>query len=257
MRLLAIDIGNSNIVWGVFESDQLIADWRVGTDLAKTVDEYGILFLDLLHVKRMLPDSIDAVILSSVVPSLTTIFEELSEKYFQRISLTVSSELKTGLILRYENPGEIGTDRIVNAAAAFHRYGGPVIIVDFGTATTFCLVTRQGEYLGGAIAPGIRISADALFQHAAKLPKIELTRPKSVIGRDTASSMQAGIILGYAGLVDGLVTRMQQTIGEECHVLATGGLAGLLASESRTIREITPNLTLEGLALLYELNRPS
>jgi len=255
MRLLAIDIGNSNVVWGVFDDERLIADWRAGTDAAKTPDEYGILLLDLLGVKGIIPESLDAVILSSVVPPLTATFEELAEKYLHRLPLTVSSELKTGLTLRYENPAEIGTDRIVNAAAAFRRYGGPVIIVDFGTATTFCLVTKKGEYLGGAIAPGIRISAEALFQRAAKLPKIELIRPKSVIGRDTASSMQAGIIFGYAGLVDEIVTRMQQTIGQECFVVATGGLAGLLASESRTIREIRPDLTLEGLALLYQLNR--
>ena len=257
MNLLAIDIGNTNVVCGVFKDERLLADWRVGTDAAKTVDEYGILLLDLLRVKGILPESLDAVILSSVVPPLTSVFEELSEKYFQRLPLTASTELKTGLTLRYENPGEIGTDRIVNAAAAFRRYGGPVIIVDFGTATTFCLVTREGEYLGGAIAPGISISAEALFQHAAKLPKIELIRPKSVIGRDTVSSMQAGIIFGYAGLVDELVTRLQQAIGLECVVVATGGLAGLLASESRTIRELRPNLTLEGLALLYQMNRPS
>ncbi|HEY3198431.1 MAG TPA: type III pantothenate kinase [Nitrospirales bacterium] len=257
MNLLAIDIGNTNVVCGVFEDERLLADWRVGTDAAKTVDEYGILLLDLLRVKGITPESLDAVILSSVVPPLTSVFEELSERYFQRLPLTASTELETGLTLRYENPGEIGTDRIVNAAAAFRRYGGPVIIVDFGTATTFCLVTRDGEYLGGAIAPGIRISAEALFHRAAKLPKIELIRPKSVIGRDTVSSMQAGIIFGYAGLVDELVTRMQQTIGQECVVVATGGLASLIAPESRTIRELRPNLTLEGLALLYQMNRPS
>jgi type III pantothenate kinase len=257
MHLLAIDIGNSNVVLGVFQDQRLIADWRIGTDPTKTTDEYGILLLDLLRVKGMYPDGLDAVVLSSVVPPLTSLFEELSGKYLHCMPLTISSELQTGLTLRYDNPAEIGSDRIVNAAAAFHRYGGPVIIVDFGTATTFCAVTKEGEYLGGAIAPGIGISADALFQRAAKLPKIELVRPKSVIGRDTVSSMQAGIIFGYAGLVDEIVTRMQQAIGHDCHVLATGGLAGLVASESRTIREVTPNLTLDGLALVYQLNHPS
>ena len=256
MHLLAIDIGNTNVVFGVFEDQRLIADWRIGTDPTKTTDEYGILLLALLRAKGILPESLDAVILSSVVPPLTSLFEELTGKYLQRVPLTVSSELQTGLILRYDNPAEIGSDRIVNAAAAYHRYGGPLIIVDFGTATTFCVVTKKGEYLGGAIAPGIGISADALFQHAAKLPKVELIRPKSVIGQDTVSSMQAGIIFGYAGLVDEIVTRMQQTVGHDCHVLATGGLASLVASESRTIREVTPNLTLEGLALLYDMNRP-
>jgi len=256
MRLLAIDIGNTNIVWGVFDQDRLVGDWRVATDHAKLADEYGILLLDLLQINGIRQDSLDAVVLSSVVPPLTPLLEEVAEKYFHCRALTVSCEMETGLILRYENPCEIGTDRIVNAAAAFREYGGPIIIVDFGTATTFCMVTAEGEYLGGAIAPGILISAEALFQRAAKLPKIELTRPKSIIGRDTVSSMQAGIIFGYAGLVDAIVTRMQKTIGRDCFVLATGGLAGLIAPESATIREVRPNLTLEGLALLYHLNTP-
>ena len=257
MRLLAIDIGNTNVVCGVFDDDQLAADWRVGTDHSKTSDEYAVLVLDLLLLKGMRPESVDAVVLSSVVPPLTSLFEELAERYFHRLPLTISHELESGLILRYENPQEIGTDRIVNAAAAYRQYGGPVIIVDFGTATTFCLVTAQGEYLGGAIAPGVRIAAEALHQRAAKLPKIELVRPKSVIGRDTVTSMQSGIIFGYAGLVDEIVTRMQKSIGQDCFVLATGGLASLLAPETRTIREVRPNLTLEGLALLHSLNRPA
>lgn len=255
--LLAIDIGNTNVVWGVFDGDTIVADWRVRTDFAKTTDEYAILLLDLLRVKNIQPDRIDGVVLSSVVPPLTTIFEELSERYFNRLPLTVSCELDTGLTLRYENPREIGSDRLVNAAAAHRLYGGPIIIVDFGTATTFCAVTAHGEYLGGAIAPGLRISAEALFARAAKLPKVELARPKSVIGRDTVTSMQAGLIFGYAGLVDAIVDRMQRELGLECFVLATGGLAGLIAADSRTIREVRPNLTLEGLALLYAANSPS
>lgn len=254
MRLLAIDIGNSNVVWGVFDNERLIADWRLGTDPAKTVDEYGILLLDLLGIKGINPESLDAVILSSVVPPLTALFEELAEKYLHHLPLTVSSELKTGLTLRYDNPEEIGTDRIVNAAAAYRRYGGPIIIVDFGTATTFCVVTEKGEYLGGAIAPGLRISAEALYARAAKLPKVELTRPKSIIGQDTTSSIQAGLIFGYAGLVDAVVGRIQKELGRDCFVLATGGLAGLIAADSQSIREVRPNLTLEGLALVYKLN---
>ncbi len=255
--LLAIDIGNTNIVWGIFEGGTLVADWRVGTDLAKTTDEYAILLLDLLHANNILPDRVDGVILSSVVPPLTPLFEELAERYLHCQPLTVSLELKTGLTIRYENPREIGSDRIVNAAAAYRLYGGPLIIVDFGTATTFCTVTARGEYLGGAIAPGLLISAEALFTRAAKLPKVELSRPKSVIGRDTASSMQAGLIFGYAGLVDEIVGRIQRELSLDCFVLATGGLAGLIAPESRMIREVRPNLTLEGLALLYALNGPS
>ncbi len=255
--LLAIDIGNSNIVWGVFDGDKLLADWRVGTDHAKTTDEYAILLLDLLRVEGISPERVNGVILSSVVPPLTPLFEELSETYFHCLPLIVSTELETGLTIKYTNPQEVGSDRIVNAAAAYRRYGGPIIIVDFGTATTFCTVTATGEYLGGAIAPGLRISAEALYTRTAKLPKIELVRPKSAIGQDTVTSMQAGLIFGYAGLVDELVRRIQHELGRECFVLATGGLAGLIAPESQAIREIRPHLTLEGLALLWALNRPS
>lgn len=255
--LLAIDIGNTNIVWGVFDGDRLVADWRIGTDHSKTTDEYAILLLDLLRVESIGRERVDGVILSSVVPPLTPLFEELAETYFHCLPLNVSAELETGLTIKYTNPREVGSDRIVNAAAAFRRYGGPIIIVDFGTATTFCAVTADGEYLGGAIAPGLRISAEALYARTAKLPKIELARPKSAIGQDTVSSMQAGLVFGYAGLVDELVRRIQQELGRDCFVLATGGLAGLIAPESRSIREVRPHLTLDGLALLYALNRPS
>ena len=255
--LLAIDIGNSNIVWGIFDGDRLVADWRISTDHSKTTDEYAVLLLDLLRVEDISPDRVDGVILSSVVPPLTPLFEELAETYFHCLPLIVSAEMETGLTIKYTNPHEVGSDRIVNAAAAFHRYGGPLIIVDFGTATTFCAVTAGGEYLGGAIAPGLRISTEALHARAAKLPKIELARPKSAIGRDTVASMQAGLLFGHAGLVDELVRRIQQELGRDCFVLATGGLAGLIAPESRLIREVRPQLTLEGLALLHVLNRPS
>lgn len=255
--LLAIDIGNTNIVWGVFDGDRLVADWRIGTDHSKTTDEYAILLLDLLRVEGISPDRVDGVILSSVVPPLTPLFEELTETYFHRLPLNVSAEMETGLTIKYTNPREVGSDRIVNAAAAYRRYGGPIIIVDFGTATTFCAVTADGGYLGGAIAPGLRISAEALYARTAKLPKVEMVRPKSAIGQDTVASMQAGLVFGYAGLVDELVRRIQQELGRDCFVLATGGLAGLIAPESRSIREVRPHLTLEGLALLYALNRPS
>ena len=255
--LLAIDIGNTNIVWGIFDGDKLVADWRIGTDYSKTTDEYAILLLDLLRVEGISPERVDGVILSSVVPPLTPQFEELAETYFHCLPLIVSAELETGLTIKYANPLEVGSDRIVNAAAAYRRYGGPIIIVDFGTATTFCAVTADGEYLGGAIAPGLRISAEALYARTAKLPKIELARPKSAIGRDTVASMQAGLVFGYAGLVDELVRRIQQELGRDCFVLATGGLAELIAPESHSIREVRPHLTLQGLALLYTLNRPS
>ena len=255
--LLAIDIGNTNIVWGVFEGARLLADWRISTDHAKTTDEYAILLLDLLRVEEIGLARIDGVVISSVVPPLTPLFEELSQAYLHCLPMVVSTELETGLTIKYSNPREIGSDRIVNAAAAYRQYGGPIIIIDFGTATTFCVVTGEGEYLGGAIAPGLRISAEALYLRTAKLPKIELARPKTVIGQDTVTSMQAGLIFGYAGLVDELVRRLQVEIGRECFVLATGGLAGLIAPESRTIREVRPHLTLEGLALVHSLNRPS
>src|SRR6266705_1149845 len=222
MSLLAIDIGNTNVVWGIFRQNQLVAEWRVGTDPLKTTDEHGLLLLDLLGTKEMAPEEVDAVIISSVVPPLTLLFEELAEKYFYRMPLIVSADMQTGIVLRYPNPYEIGTDRIVNAAAAYRRYGGPIIIVDFGTATTFCTITAAGEYLGGAIAPGLRSSAESLYARTAKLPKIELARPKSAIGQDTVTSMQAGLIFGYAGLVDELVRRIQHELGRECFVVATG-----------------------------------
>src|SRR5207245_8738300 len=193
--LLAIDIGNTNIVWGGFDGPKFLADWRVGTDHSKTTDEYAILLLDLLRVEGISPDRVDGVILSSVVPPLTPLFEELSETYLHCLPLVVSHELESGLTIKYTNPREVGSDRIVNAAAAYRQYGGPIIIVDFGTATTFCAVTAAGEYLGGAIAPGLRISAEALFNRAAKLPKVEMLRPKTVISTDLVNIQQFGLNL--------------------------------------------------------------
>lgn len=179
---------------------------------------------------------------------------EMTQKYFHIKPMIVTNEIKTGITIRYDNPREIGADRIVNAAAAYRLYGGPLIIVDFGTATTFCAVTREGEYLGGAITPGIKIAAEALFQRASKLPRVELTKPTKVIGSDTVSAMQSGILYGYAGLVDGIVERMKKELSQDAKVLATGGLAALVAPETKTIQEVKPQLTLEGLKLLYELN---
>jgi type III pantothenate kinase len=195
------------------------------------------------------------VIISTVVPPLLPVMTEMSGKYFRIEPMVVTHEIKTGITIRYDNPKEIGADRIVNAAAAYKLYGGPLIIVDFGTATTFCAVTRNGEYLGGAICPGVKISAEALFQRASKLPRVELTKPTKVIGADTISAMQAGIIYGYAGLVDGIVERMKKELSTDAKVVATGGLAELISPETKTIQEIRPQLTLEGLRLLYEINR--
>ena len=253
--LLAIDIGNTNVVWGIYEGRTLTGHWRLATDASKTADEYGILFVNILQQAGIDTDRISDAIVSSVVPSLTAVFGEMVETYFKHTPLIVSSDLDMGIQIAYPNPGEIGSDRLVNAAAAYAHYKTCLIIVDFGTATTFCAISQRGEYLGGAIAPGLGISSDALFTHTAKLPKVDLIRPKTVIGKDTAGSMQSGLIFGYAGLVDELVTRMQVELGRQATVIATGGLAALIAVESRTIQEVRPFLTLEGLELIYRKSR--
>ena len=253
--LLAIDIGNSNIVFGVFDGVRLRESWRVGTKASRTADEYAMIIKDLFGFAAIEFGQIDGVIVSSVVPPLLPIMNEMCRKYFKLEPLTVTSETRSGITLKYDNPREIGADRIVNAAAAFELFGGPLIIVDFGTATTFCVVTRSGEYLGGAITPGVKISAEALYQRAAKLPRVELVRPRMVIGRDTVSAMQAGILFGYAGLVDGIVERMKSELGADAKVIATGGLAEMVAPETKTVTEVRPDLTLQGLRILYERNR--
>ncbi len=252
--LLAIDIGNTNVVLGVFDKDKLVENWRVGTKTQITPDEYAMIFKDLFNFAGLDFKQIDGVIISTVVPPLLPVMIEMSRKYFRIEPMVVTHEIATGITIRYDNPKEIGADRIVNAASAYKLYGGPIIIVDFGTATTFCAVTGNGEYLGGAIAPGVKISAEALFQRAAKLPRVELSKPPRVIGSDTISAMQAGIIYGYAGLVDGIVGRMKKELSPDAKVIATGGLAELVAPETRSIQEIKPHLTLEGLRLLYEIN---
>jgi type III pantothenate kinase len=253
--LLAIDIGNTNVVLGVFEGQKLSENWRVGTNTRITPDEYAMIFKDLFGFKGLEFRQIRGVIISTVVPPLLPVMVEMSRKYFTIEPMVVTNEIKTGITIKYDNPKEVGADRIVNAAAGYKFFGGPIIIVDFGTATTFCAVTKNGEYLGGAITPGIKISAEALFQRASKLPRVELSKPAHVIGHDTISAMQAGIIYGYAGLVDGIVERMKKELSAEARVVATGGLAELVAPETRTIREINPHLTLEGLRLIYSINR--
>jgi type III pantothenate kinase len=253
--LLAIDIGNTNVVLGVFEGERLRESWRIGTKASITADEYAVIVKDLFAFSGIDFRQIDGIIISTVVPPLLSIMTEMSRKYFKIEPLVVTSELKTGITLSYENPREIGADRIVNAAAAFRLYGGPLIIIDFGTATTFCAVTANGEYLGGAITPGVKISAEALYQRAAKLPRVELTRPRTIIGRDTVSAMQAGILYGYAGLVDGIVERMKKELSPDARVIATGGLAELVTPEARSAIEVRPNLTLEGLRFIFDANR--
>jgi len=252
--LLAIDIGNTNVVLGVYDKETLVENWRVGTNTRITPDEYAMIFKDLFGFASLGFDQIAGVIISTVVPPLLPVMIDMSRKYFRIEPLVVTHKLKTGITLRYDNPKEVGADRIVNAVAAYTLYGGPLIIVDFGTATTFCAVTKNGEYLGGAICPGMKISAEALFQRASKLPRVELVRPPSVIGSDTISAMQAGIIYGYAGLVDGIVERMKKELSTDARVVATGGLAELVSPETKSIQEIKPHLTLEGLRLLYDLN---
>ncbi len=253
--LLAIDIGNTNVVLGVFDGENLRESWRVGTKAQFTADEYAMIVKDLFGFAGLEFGAVDGVIISSVVPPLLPVMSEMARKYFRLDPLVVTNEVRTGISLAYEHPQEIGADRIVNAAAAFHRYGGPLIIVDFGTATTFCAVTKDGRYLGGAITPGVRVSAEALHQRAAKLPRVELVRPPSVIGRDTVTAMQAGVLYGYAGLVDGIVGRMKREFAPDAKVIATGGLAELVASETGSIDEVRPDLTLEGLRYLYSINR--
>lgn len=250
--LLAIDIGNTHIVVGLFEGRNLKNHWRIATQPHRTSDEYAMLILSLFRAAQMDPSAVDAIICSSVVPPLTPIFSRLGEKYFQTLPLLVTHEMDTGLKLCVDNPQELGADRIVNAAAGYALYGGPLIIVDFGTATTLCAVSRKGEYLGGAIAPGLLISTEALFSRTAKLPEIELARPKTVIGKNTTHSMQSGIVLGFACLIDGLIEKMTQEMASRPKVIATGGLASILVPASKTLQEVRPHLTLEGLRILYD-----
>lgn len=253
--ILAFDVGNTNIVLGVYKDDELISHWRIGTDKNRTSDEYGMLINNLFNHDGMSRDNIKAIVVSSVVPPLMSTLEHMSLRYFSINPLIVGPGVKTGISIKYDNPKEVGADRIVNAMAALEQYGGPLIIVDFGTATTFCAINKQGEYLGGAIAPGIGISTEALFTKAAKLPRIELIKPRRVICRNTVSSMQAGVIFGFVGQVDEIVSRMKQELGTDAYVVATGGLARLMSEESRTIQKVDPFLTLEGLRLVYHRNK--
>jgi type III pantothenate kinase len=253
--LLAIDVGNTHTVLGVFSEEKLLVDWRVATNRTATEDELAVLLRNLFKGEDLSFEQIQGICISCVVPPILQSLEALAQKYFKLDPLLVGPGMKTGLTIKSENPKEVGADRIVNAIAALERYGGPLVIVDLGTATTFCVVSERGEYLGGLIAPGVGISAEALFQAAAKLPRVEIAKPKCVIGRNTTSSMQAGLLYGFAGQIDGIVERIWQELGQKTEVIATGGLAALLAPETRTIGKVDQLLTLEGLRLLYERNR--
>ena len=253
--LLAADIGNTNITLGVFQGEKLKARWRIATDVHKQTDEYAVLLHGMLSQQGLQPSDIDEIAISSVVPPLTSVFQEFCERYLGQTPLVVGSGVKTGMRILYDNPKEVGADRVADAVAAFHKYGGPVIIVDFGTATVFDAISKDGDYLGGAIAPGMDVAAEALFERASKLPRIELTPPSNVIGRNTVASMQSGFIFGYVGLVEGLVSRFQKELGNGALVVATGGLAATMSKQTPVLQVVDPDLTLEGLRLIYEMNR--
>ena len=252
--LLAVDVGNTNTVLGLYNGDHLVHDFRIETSKGSTSDEYHVLLSSLLQLAEVKRSDIKASILASVVPSLNETLVDAVDRAFDHEIMLVGPGIKTGMPILYENPREVGADRIVNAVAAYDRFKGAVIVVDFGTATTFDCISEKGEYMGGAIAPGMHISASALFSRAAKLPRTEIAQPPRAVGRNTVHSMQSGIVFGYVGLVDGLVQRLSAEMGSDVSVIATGGLARLIENESKTIDEIDDNLTLEGLRLLYERN---
>ena len=253
--ILVMDIGNTNIVLGVYDSERLNYHWRIGTGSSKTEDEYGMQIKALLNDAGLSPSDIEGIIMSSVVPSIMFSLERMCQKYFQVNPLVVGPGVKTGLNIKYDNPREVGADRIVNAVAAIHEYDSPLIIVDFGTATTYCYVNEAQQYMGGAIAPGINISTEALYARASKLPRIEIARPDSVVGKNTVSAMQSGIVYGYVGQVEGIVSRMKAQSRETPTVIVTGSMAQLIASESTIIDKVDPLLTLKGLYLIYKRNQ--
>lgn len=253
--LLVFDIGNTQTVVGVFSGEKIIANWKLATDRQRTDDEYGVLLKTLFRDSDLETNQIEAAVLSSVVPPVTGVFERMVAKYFLVHPLVIGPGVKTGLAFKYENPREIGADRVVNAVAAIKFHGPPLIVVDFGTATTFCAIAPNGEYQGGAVAPGLGISSEALFQRTAKLPRVEIEKPKTIIGKNTISAMQAGIFYGYLGLVEGIIMRMKTEMNCNLLTIATGDYAGLIGENTKMIDRIDPNLTLQGLRYIYELNK--
>jgi len=255
--LLTIDIGNTNITLGLYQGKDLGPRWRLATAYDHMPDEYGLQLLGLLEHAGHTPADVTGICMASVVPPITSKIIEACRRYLNVDPLVVDAGVKTGVRVRYEDPRAVGADRIVDAVAVLHLYGTPACVVDFGTATTFDAIADNGDYLGGAIAPGIGIAADALFQRTAKLPRVDLQKPPSVIGRNTVHSMQSGLLYGYVGLVEGMVARFRQELGENMKVIATGGLADILANETAVIQIVAPWLTLDGLQIIWEMNRPS
>lgn len=253
--LLVIDVGNSNNVIGLFSNGKLLTHWRIRTERNRTADEYWVLIKEFILLNQAETETIDDIVISCVVPPLAPILKEMARKYFSCDPLIVGPGIKTGISILYRNPAEVGADRIVNSVAAYEKYGGPIIIIDFGTATTFDVVSRKGEYLGGVIFPGVQISMEALFAKAARLPRVELSLPERVIGRSTVESIQSGAVNGFMGMIDSIVKKIREELGTKAKVIATGGIVDWLGEKTETIDTIDPFLTLEGLKIIYEKNR--
>lgn len=253
--LLAIDIGNTNVTLGVFQGEALKATWRLSTDARRMPDEYGLILLNLLPLRSIAPTDINAIAVCSTVPPLTQVFADLCESFFHIRPLVVGTGIRTGIKVLYDNPRDVGADRIVDAAAAYRTYGGPLIIVDFGTPTVFDAISAQAEYLGGAIAPGLRIAAESLFTTTSQLQRVELVAPASAIARNTVQAIQSGVMLGHVDMVEGMVRRFKRELGQEAKVVATGGAAPLIAKETTVFDAISLDLTLIGLRMIHELNQ--